>query len=337
MTLTVGGLFSGIGGIELGLERAGMEVRWHSDIEPYCQAVLKHHWPDVPVYGDITEMKGEDLEPVDLICGGFPCQDISVAGRAAGLAGERSGLWSEYARLIGELRPRYVLMENVAALLGRGLGTVLGDLAALGYDAEYDCLPASAFGAHHRRDRIWIVAYPGSAGRRQDAGGAHGHESPDEGRSSSHDHVAERDGQSSGAGHVADAQGDGRRPRRTGRSVRDGQDRTDVTPTGMADSDHPGREERRRPEPVQAEHDSPQCGGEDVADSDSEPTVGPSVAWDERDPWTVEPEVARVVDGLPGRVDRVRALGNAVVPQIPEWIGRRILDYENALDLEVAA
>ena len=101
---------------------------------------------------------------IDVLCGGFPCQDLSVAGKGAGIDGARSGLWSEYARLIGELRPRYVIVENVPALLGRGLGRVLGDLSALGYDAEWDCLPASAFGAPHRRDRIWIVAYPGSEG-----------------------------------------------------------------------------------------------------------------------------------------------------------------------------
>jgi DNA (cytosine-5)-methyltransferase 1 len=99
---------------------------------------------------------------VDVLCGGFPCQDISLAGRGAGLAGERSGLWREFARLIGELRPRYVLVENVPALTSRGLDVVLADLAACGFDAEWDHLPASAFGAPHRRDRIWLVAYPGA-------------------------------------------------------------------------------------------------------------------------------------------------------------------------------
>ncbi|MBA3584923.1 MAG: DNA cytosine methyltransferase, partial [Gemmatimonadetes bacterium] len=117
----------------------------------------------------ITEL--HDPEPVDVLCGGFPCQDLSYAGAGAGLAGARSGLWSEYARLIGELRPRYVLVENVSALLARGLGTVLGDLAALGFDAEWDCIPASAVGAPHRRDRIWLVAYPNADGRGLEVGG----------------------------------------------------------------------------------------------------------------------------------------------------------------------
>ena len=106
---------------------------------------------------------GQCWQSIDVICGGFPCQDISVAGKGAGIAGERSGLWGEYARIVGEVRPRYVIVENVAALLGRGLERVLGDLAALGYDAEWHCIPASAVGAPHRRDRIWIVAYPGCA------------------------------------------------------------------------------------------------------------------------------------------------------------------------------
>jgi site-specific DNA-cytosine methylase len=108
---------------------------------------------------------GRSRTCVDVICGGFPCQDISAAGSRVGIDGERSGLWSEYARLIGELRPRYVIVENVADLLIRGLAIVLGDLAAIGYDAEWHCIPAAAVGADHWRDRLWIIAYPNGAGR----------------------------------------------------------------------------------------------------------------------------------------------------------------------------
>src|SRR5262249_39831862 len=156
----------------------------------YCQRVLRKHWPDVPIWGDVRELSAETLadpvsgvlreqpgrgngtggtdtplfrfdgpQGIDLICGGFPCQDISVAGKGAGIDGERSGLWAEYARIIGEVRPRYAIIENVSALLGRGLQRVLWDLAQIGYDAEWHCIPASAVGAPHRRDRIWIVAY----------------------------------------------------------------------------------------------------------------------------------------------------------------------------------
>lgn len=165
MKLRVLDLFSGIGGFSLGLDRTGgFETVAFCEIEEYPRRVLAKHWPDVPIYDDVRGLTHEQLQhdgiAVDVICGGFPCQDISLAGTGAGLAGERSGLWSEFARLIGEVRPRYALVENVAALLGRGLDVVLGDLAALGYDAEWHCIPASYVGARQLRDRVWIVAYP---------------------------------------------------------------------------------------------------------------------------------------------------------------------------------
>lgn len=169
-------LFSGIGGFSLGLERTqGFETVAFCEIEPFPRKVLAKHWPEVPCYEDVRTLTAERLAAdgiaVDVICGGFPCQDISFAGRGAGLAGERSGLFYQVARLIGELGPRYVVLENVGALLSRGLDAVLGTLASLGYDAEWHCIPASAVGAPHRRDRIWIVAHPGhSAGARPQAG-----------------------------------------------------------------------------------------------------------------------------------------------------------------------
>ncbi len=157
-------LFSGIGGFSLGLERSGyFETVAFCEIEPFCRRVLAKHWPKVPCYDDVRELTAARLAAdgiaVDAICGGFPCQDISTAGFGAGIDGDRSGLWSEYARIIGELRPCIVVVENVAALLGRGLERVLGDLASLGYDAEWHCVPASYIGAWHRRDRVWILAY----------------------------------------------------------------------------------------------------------------------------------------------------------------------------------
>ena len=156
-------LFSGIGSFSLGLERTGgFRTVAFCEIEPYCRAVLRKHWPDVPCFEDVRACAGVEC---DVICGGFPCQDISYAGKGAGLAGERSGLWGDYLRLIRKLRPAYVIVENVAALLDRGLGRVLGDLAEIGYSAEWHCIPASAVGAPHDRDRVWIVAYPDSVGR----------------------------------------------------------------------------------------------------------------------------------------------------------------------------
>jgi len=155
--LTVGSLFAGIGGFDLGFERAGFDIKWQVEIDPFCQRVLAQHWPDVPRYGDVRTI--ERLPRVDVVVGGFPCQDISFAGNGAGLAGERSGLWGEFDRIVGLVRPRYTVVENVAALTVRGLGRVLSDLATRGFDAEWACLPACAFGAPHTRRRVFIVAY----------------------------------------------------------------------------------------------------------------------------------------------------------------------------------
>jgi DNA (cytosine-5)-methyltransferase 1 len=253
-------LFSGIGGFSLGLERTGgFQTVAFCEIEPFCRRVLAKHWPEVPCYDDVRSLSAERLAAdgiaVDTICGGFPCQDISVAGKGAGLAGERSGLWREYARLIGELRPRYVIVENVSALLGRGLDAVLGDLATLGYDAEWHCIPASAVGAPHRRDRVWIVAH------------------------------------SEGFGWRA------RGPRRSA-------DASEGEP-------FPQRS-------VQNPH------------ADSKPLVGAAISWPQHNSWHPEPAVDRVLNGVPARMveDELRALGNAVVPQIPELIGCAILAAE---------
>ena len=167
-------LFSGIGGFSLGLERTGgFETVAFCEIEEFPRKVLAKHWPEVPCYHDVTKLTADILRrdgigPIDVITGGFPCQDISSAGKQAGLGeGTRSGLWSEIVRLIGELRPKYVIVENVANLLsgpsdrrGGWFGRVLGDLAECGYDAEWENIPASALGAPHRRERVWIVAYP---------------------------------------------------------------------------------------------------------------------------------------------------------------------------------
>jgi DNA (cytosine-5)-methyltransferase 1 len=315
--VTFGSLFAGIGGFDLGLERAGLTCKWQVEIDPFCQRVLEKHWPHVQRFDDVRECcagrlrrsrddqrcaecgRRDCLPWVDVLCGGFPCQDISVAGKGAGLAGERSGLWSEYARLIGELRPRYVVVENVPALLGRGMGRVLGDLAARGYDAEWDCLPAEAVGADHQRDRVWIVAYPKCRGRRPFGigGGMVGV------RADGAYYAGEA--QESGPS-VADATSDGRV----------------VRWAGDASQEPRGRESGRG------------CVGADaVGDSNSEGQLQPRrVFSDERGRignsgwWNVEPDVGRVAHGVPARVDRLRGLGNAIVPQIAEWIGRRLME-----------
>lgn len=301
--MNVGSLFSGIGGFDLGFERAGMRISWQVELDPYCRAVLARHFPDAARFEDVRQVGAGELDPVDLICGGFPCQDLSSAGRGAGIDGARSGLWSEFARIVRELRPRYVVVENVPALLtGKGkrwergpIGRVLGDLAEARYDAEWACLSAGEFGAPHLRKRVWIVAYPA----RDAEAGAAAEPRPERQR-------AGAGGERSRAAEVADADAQ-RQPRRAGEVCE---------PAG-----------RRQPAERGGE-------GADVPDADREQhegraqALGGSAAAQLRDHWAAEPGVGRVADGVPHRVDRLAALGNALVPQIAEWIGRRILDYE---------
>ena len=314
-TLHVLDLFSGIGGFSLGLERAGMRTVAFCEIDPYCQRVLRRHWPGVPIWPDIRTLRATDLLAIDLICGGFPCTDISVAGKGLGITGPQSGLWSEYARIIGEVRPRYVIVENVAALLGRGIERVLGDLAALGYDAEWHCIPASAVGAPHRRDRVWIVAY--AALLHSDGGGNHAR-----GNSQSTDAVS-KSGNGFGHADVANAaqqciNGTGATgPRRRHEHSNGSGD--------VADADQPrlqgwlGAELR-------------QCADKRIAWANgayaqNDATNGDGIGRNNpAGQWRTEPNVGRVAHGVPARVDRLRALGNAVVPQIPEIIGRAILN-----------
>ncbi|WGM31461.1 DNA cytosine methyltransferase [Brevundimonas sp. NIBR11] len=281
-------LFSGIGGFALGLERAGFETVAFCEIAEAPRHLLATHWPDVPCFPDVTTLTGEQVGPVDVICGGFPCQDISFAGKGAGIEGERSGLWRHYARLVRELRPRYVIVENVAALLGRGLGDVLGDLAALGYDAWWDCIPAAAVGAPHRRDRLWLVAYPG------------------------------------GVEHQG--YGDALR-----REIAAGLLEADLANAPWLQR---GRSEQR----TERERAGPRRQSIAVADTQGERRDGSGkgtepTGW--REPsdgrwWLSEPDVGRVAHGVPARVDRLHGLGNAVVPQIPEILGRAILSARSA-------
>ena len=157
--LTHGSLFAGIGGFDLGFERAGIKTVWQVEIDPFCREVLERHWPNVQRFEDVRECGEHNLCRVDIITGGFPCQDLSLAGLGAGLSGERSGLWSELYRCIRTLRPGFALVENVSALLVRGFGRVLSDLAEIGYCCEWDCLCAGYFGAPHLRERLFVLAY----------------------------------------------------------------------------------------------------------------------------------------------------------------------------------
>lgn len=151
------------GGIELGLEwTGGFKTVWQVENDPYAQKVLMRHWPDVGRWDDVRTFPPAPAEDwrCDVICGGFPCQDISNAGKRAGIDGERSGLWREYIRVVRAIRPRFIIVENVAALLNGGIARVLGDLAESGYDAEWSMFSACSMGAPHTRERLFIVSYP---------------------------------------------------------------------------------------------------------------------------------------------------------------------------------
>ena len=232
-------LFSGIGGFSLGLERTGgFRTVAFCEIEPYCRAVLKKHWPDVPCFEDVRTLTAADVGTADVICGGFPCQDLSTVGRQAGITASRSGLWGEMRRLVSEIRPQYLIVENVTNLLsgesGGWFATVLGDLASVGFDAEWHCIPASYFGAPHIRDRVWIVASPNF--------------------------------QENGIGSIGEIFARCAMSRRNSRKE-----------------------------------------------------------W-----WKTVPSISRMGNGVPGELDRLAALGNAVYPTIPEIIGQAILEAEGA-------
>lgn len=226
-------LFSGIGGFSLGLERAGFETVAFCEIDEYARKVLKKHWPDVPIYEDVKDVTGERLRAdginPNIITAGFPCQDFSRLGKRSGLEGQHSGLWSELFRLICDVRPKIVVLENVPEILVHGMGRVIGDLASIGYDTEWEGIPAAAIGANHLRARQWILAYPIGIGNRLE-----------------------------------------KETILSGRLV-------------------------------------PECGH-----------------W-----WASEPGVCRVDDGVPARVDRLRCLGNAIVPQIAETIGKAIYEQHH--------
>jgi DNA (cytosine-5)-methyltransferase 1 len=216
-------LFSGVGGFSLGLERTRFfQTAAFCEADHKARQVLAKHWPNVPCFHDVSTLTADQLRKenihVDVITGGFPCQDISTAGKGAGL---------------DEIRPQWVIVENVSALRSNGLGTILRGLAEIGYDAEWHCVPASAIGAPHQRDRIWIIAYPNKLG-------------------------------------------------------------TQVPPQG----EQPAKQ---------------------VLGGEGEAWRTPAGTW-----WSVEPCVGRVADGVPGRVDRLKQLGNAIVPQMAEIIGHHI-------------
>ena len=324
--ITVGELFAGIGGIGLGLERTGgFETKWQVEIDDYATRVLEKHWPNVKRHRDVRifpPMRQTCVGPawyrhdreswyVDLICGGFPCTDISNAGKRAGIRGAQSGLFYEILRVARILRPEMLLLENVAALLHRGMGTVLGELSQIGFDAEWHCIPAASVGAPHIRDRVFIVAHA----RHAEPSGRN--EIPEESRprtgsgNQSRSELASCGSQRA----MADAERYGCERARTSILGQDtGADgRDDISGGGeMANTGEQRQADNQgRPAPKRMDW--------------SEGTLRDGRGTRANEQWSIEPAVGRVADGVPARVHRLRCLGNAVVPQVAELIGQAIL------------
>jgi DNA (cytosine-5)-methyltransferase 1 len=300
-------LFSGIGGISLGLERAGMRTVAFCERDEFCRAILRKHWPDVPCFDDIRSIDADGLGRlgrIDLVCGGFPCQPFSVAGKQEAQKDDRY-LWPEMRRVIALARPAWVICENVTGLITLALDDVLADLEGIGYPARPFVIPACAVDAKHRRDRVWIIATD-----------------------------AHRLGLWLESGRWL-------RPQRKGSP----EPRADGTPESLANSSGERRGEARE---LRRDESSEWFGGSgaDVADARSARLQGPGhergASSDTRTRqslfggngdgrlWEPEPDVGRVANGVPARAHRIKALGNAVVPQIPEIIGRAIVAWEQA-------
>jgi len=315
MTLTVGSLFSGIGGFDLGLERAGMKVIWQSEIDPFACKVLKKHWPDVPNLGDIKKIDWTNIERPDVICGGYPCQPFSTAGKRGGATDPRH-LWPAMFNAICLLRPRYALMENVRGHLSMGFDQVLGDLASVGFNAEWQVIPAAAVGAPHKRDRVFIVAYPNNARvgtqrrevQRQKSSGEQKRE------------VIARYVFSRRGAEMADTESEQsdvrqRRNNKTQCQTQGLQTQVRTSSTNVADTD--------------GEFVGQYGSSSDVAnesqqwhDQRERQTTNDFGQW-----WEVEPDVGRVANGVPDRVDRLRGLGNAIVPQVAELVGALVVEH----------
>jgi len=398
MKLTVGSLFSGIGGLEYGLElTGGFKTIWHCEIDPYASAVLRKHWPDVPNLGDITKVDWATVERPDLICGGFPCQDISVAGKGAGIkAGTRSGLWSEFAKAIRALRPRYALIENVPMLANRGLNIVLADLAEAGYDAEWHNISAASVGAWHKRERIFIIATKslrcgcdGGTGDRETRHLPHNQERNLE--EASERRQSQRQPATGKVGDVPDTistrtrleehrgGGQERQSADTSKSEVLRQENREIGAEGNnPDCTNVPDTDTRRLERTETQggewqgHDALRNSGKSdeipvtnvpdteqlVARQGGTPdtdTIGigqqertrknihleqPKTIEQNIDDfrrenqcgyWKAEPDVGRVANGVPSRVDRIKCLGNAVVPQVAQVVGEIILEMEASL------
>ncbi len=304
---SIGSLFAGIGGFELGLERAipGAYTLWQVEQEKYCKKVLSKHWPEATIYDDVRNITKNNTKQVNILCGGFPCQDISIAGKGEGLHGKKSSLFWEFHRIIDELQPRAIIMENVPAITFRGLGTVLGSLSEIGYDAEWCTIRASDFGAPHRRARWFCIAYPKTIGFYVKNERSMGKENPsrvfNDRWTSTHSNQDRKRASNTiqprrQASNVHDTEG------LFTYSISENNCKRDVSSERVEKERNNGLGFIDRSSPI-LQHNEGRGYWEQF------PTTSP---------------ICRRDDGIPYRVDRIRALGNAIVPQCSEWIGRKL-------------
>jgi len=280
-------LFSGIGGFALAAEWTWgdeLDIVGFCEIEKYAQKVLQKNFPGVPIHEDITKLNGKDFKNIDIITGGFPCQDISIAGKGEGIEGSRSGLWTEMCRIISEVRPRYAIIENVPMLIHRGLERVLCDLTEIGYDCEWQIIGADEVGAWHRRKRIWIVAYSR--------------------------HLCGRDNEYGNVGLCS-----GKQINETIRTAPQLKVTRPSTESEVVPNTNSFGCKLRRTETRSRE-----------TNIERSSTRQEFISTRSESYWTTEPNVGRVANGIPKRVDRLKGLGNAIVPQVAYEIMRRIKD-----------
>ena len=300
--ITIGSCFAGIGGFELGLERGipNSKTVWQIEKNKYCQTILQKHWPDATKYDDIREIDYDKIQTVDIICGGFPCQDISAAGKGKGIEhGDRSSLWRQMHRLINHLQPRVAVLENVPALLwkNRGMHIVMHDLASIGYDAEWCTISARQFGAPHLRKRVFIVAYPHSTTKNQPRKETEIDQFSPTKSTNVHKESLQQDGQKN---IISENIQHRRRNSLLLEPAHTNSTRTQIQ--------------------VKREQPSKQMFG--------------SSSQKRRSFWSqgaIKSPICRVDDGISRRVDRIKALGNAIVPQCSEYIGKKIYE-SNLLD-----
>ena len=307
-------LFSGIGGFSLAAKWVwgdDLDIVGFCEIEPYAQKVLKKNFPGVPIHEDIKKLRGDEFNEIDLITGGFPCQDISQAGKGAGIKeGTRSGLWFELLRVIGDIRPRFALIENVPMLTVRGGTGVIEDLTEIGYDAEWQIIGADDVGARHRRKRIWIVSYPKHIRRygvqESEGSGSRIHSQAGQSRAEQSKGSDSGKRRNEDLAH-SDKAGNRRIKLKNGdwesRDRQEGKNLGSVSDNSSPDSGKTEKQTTRKP-----------CRADWL----------PGDRTKQQGYWSTEPKLGRVANGVPSRVDRLKGLGNAIVPQVAALIMDRI-------------